>query len=424
MMMVKMFRLIGVSSSDGKLLTIRQIVITVIQLLALAVQINFLIKLWPNPTEIFKSIILYLLATQSVIRGISRYTRDDEKALKDMNKLIDNFFNENDKNEKFCEILSSRVKLFRKIIMAYLIICCIFFHLPVTTGWILSLITGKFILAMPIKFPYLDSGTIFGFLFCQTFTTLVSTILFFIITTGDTINLYFTLQTTTMVEIFCLKLQLLGDDLMKVRNMEVKIQKLIQKDQNVPQKGRMPHKYKIDQVCSQKVGNTSKPTIQSRLRKLNVMQNVVNEQFICIIKEYNTYNDYISRILSFRELITFTTLYLNFIGIGLSLVTVKFSSISFGIAAGMIFTLQVFIHCVEGTLVTVQNEKLLTKVQEFPWYELSSRQKKIFLQFLCICQCTNSFSLSIFGDVNMELFTDIMHAAYSFLMYVIQFVNV
>ncbi|CAG9806810.1 unnamed protein product [Chironomus riparius] len=405
MMIVKMLRLIGASLPNGKLLSVPQIIISIIQAIAISIQINGLIKLWPNRTELIRSIILYLLGTQTIIRGISRFTRDDEKALKEINGIIDKLYGENEKDEKFCQSLSSNVKLFRKLILTYLITCCIFYHLPAATGWILTLMTGEFVLPMPLKFPYIDSYSTFGFLLCLAFTTLVSTTLFLIIAAGDTANLYFTLQTITMVDMFVLKLQFLGEDLIRVRKLEIKIQN---------------DELSINSKPSQKVGKAS---IDLKLKNLKVMQNFVDQQFIRLINDYNTYNDYISRIFSFRELITFTTLYLNFIGIGLSLVTIKFSSISFGIATGMIFTLQVFMHCVEGTLVSIQNDKLLAKVQDFPWYKLSHPQKKIFLQFLCICQSTNSFSLPIFGDVNMELFKDIMQATYSFLMCIIQFVN-
>ena len=407
-----MIQLIGASVPNGKLLTTPQIVITILQVIGLAVQINGLIKLWPNSNELFRSIILYLLGFQSVIRGISRFTRDDEKALKELYKIIDDFYVENEKNETFCKILKFNVRFFRKLVVAYLFISCIIYHLPAATGLISIFINGNFVLPVPIKFPYIDTNSIFGFFICQILTVLVSTTLFLIIAAGDVQNIYFTLQSISMVDILSLKLQILGDDFVKCQKLETEVHKRI-----------YLLKYRKRNSNFQKFENNSIIKSYAELNDLKILKDSTNQKFLSLINKYNNYNYYISKILSFRELITFTTLYLNFIGIGLSLVLIKLSSVLFGIVTGIIFTLQVFANCLEGTLVSSQNKKLLTKVQEFPWYELSNSQKKIFLQFICICQSTNSFNLPIFGDINMQLFTDIMQAAYSFLMYINQFVK-
>ena len=219
-----------------------------------------------------------------------------------------------------------------------------------------------------------------------------------------------------MVEVFNAKIDQLGEDLLKVRELEANFQNLRKELIDLNAKANISNRLILR--------SNLKSNISSKFKELKISQKFVDKAFINLIIEHQSYNNYVSRILSHREVITFTTLYFNFIGIGLALVIIKISSISFGIAVCTIFTLQVFMHCFECTFVAIQNEKLMTAVQEFPWFYLSCPQKKTFLQFLCVCQSTNSFSLPIFGDVNMELFTDIMQAAYSFLMYVIQFVKV
>ena len=386
-----------------------------LQLIALAFQINGIISKRPNIPEICNLLMVYVFAIQSITKGISRLVKDDEKSSKEISVIIDNFLMENEKNEKFREILTSHVKVLKKVVVIYLVVSCVVYHLPVATGWMLTWITGKVQFFTIIKFPWIDVNTTFGYLLAQLFMTIISTAFFLIIATGDIHNVYMTLQTWSMVEVYNCKVDQFGVSLKNFIKMEAKIQEKIEKLGK-----KFGHK-------SSKTFNISRQSDYSELLelqdKLKNMNKDVDKQFIYLINEHQAYNSYVSRILTYREMITFVSLYVNFIGIGLSLVVVRFSSISFGIAACTIFTLQVFVHCFECTLVAIQNEKLLTKIQDFPWYELSNSQKKIYLQFLCVCQNTNSFSLPIFGDVNMELFTDIMQAAYSFLMYVIQFVK-
>lgn len=413
MIIRNMFNIIGVALPNGDLYSWQQKLVVTIKLLALIGQVNGLISVWPNSAELCKSIILYMLGVQAVTKGISRLIKDDEKSFYEMNKIIDKFYEENEKCEKFRQILASNVEVFKRFVMGYLTAFFIIFHLPAATGWIMPLITGELKLLIPLKYPFIDSNTIFGFLFYQTFTTVLSTTFFLIISAGDAYNTYLTLQAISMVDIFNSKIDQLGKDLLKVQELKANIQSLI---------NELKKLYCIKNWLQSR--NNSKLTIHSKIKELETAKTRVEKQFINLINDHQLYNYYVSRILSHREVFTFTTLYINFIGIGLSFVAIKYSSIAFGIAVCTIFSLQVFMHCFECTLVTIQNEKLLTAVQEFPWYELSNRQRKIFQQFLCICQSTKSFSLPIFGDVDMELFTDIMQAAYSFLMYIIQFVNV
>jgi hypothetical protein len=220
-----------------------------------------------------------------------------------------------------------------------------------------------------------------------------------------------------MVKILNCKFDDLGEDLMKIREIEEKIEKL-----------KTEKLVTINPNCSFAPNNDidyrRKLKIKLKLKELENLRKHADKRLKNLIEEHNGYSDYVLRIMTFREMITFTTLYVNFIGIGLSLVAIRFTSPWFAVSALIIFVIQVFIQCFEGTLVAVQNEKLLENLHEFPWYELSNSQKKIFLQFLCICQNSSSFKLPIFGDVDMELFTNIMQASYSFLMYVIKFINV
>lgn len=110
--------------------------------------------------------------------------------------------------------------------------------------------------------------------------------------------------------------------------------------------------------------------------------------------------------------------------IGLGIVYTRFSSLSVGILAVCIHVFNVLMQCIEGTIVSIQNEKLLMGILNLPWYELSKSQQKIFLQFIHECQGTHVLTVPIVGTLNMQLFTNVVNGAYSFLMFIIQFVKV
>jgi hypothetical protein len=98
-------------------------------------------------------------------------------------------------------------------------------------------------------------------------------------------------------------------------------------------------------------------------------------------------------------------------------------SIPIGIAALITFLSQLGVYCVLGTLIEIQNDKLLQKVNEFPFYELRNQKQKIFLQFIHAVQVTTNLELPLIGSTNMELFKDVVSAGYSFLGFVSNFVE-
>jgi len=413
---LKITKIIGANLESRQLLSWHQKTIMVIHLMALVTQINALIDVWPNPAEICNSILAYFLVIQTVIRGINRFTNNDEKIVSEIEEIIDKFYQKNEKNGKFHGILYSHVKTFKPILLALLAVYFSAFHMTIPIGWIMTWISGEAKILIPIKFLFINLNTTFGYLFVQVFITLVSTSIFAVIA-GDVYNFYLTLQTVLMVKILNCRVDELGEDLIKVREMEEKVEKM--KTENlVAIKSNGFLNFRDD------ILNRRKSKTNYLLKELENLRNYVDRQLKNIIEEHNNYSDYVLRVMKYREMISFTTLYVNFIGIGLSVVAIKSSSASFAVSALILFILQVFVQCFEGTLVSIQNDKVLEKLHEFPWYELLNSQKKIFLQFLCICQNCCSFKLPIFGDVDMELFTDIMHASYSFLVYVIQFVNI
>jgi hypothetical protein len=405
MILIQLSKLIGANLESRKLFTWPQKALVVIDLTATVAQINGMIIVWPNVAKLCNSVLGYFLGIQIVTRGISRYTKNDEKMSPEFEKIIDKFYEDNEKQEKFHDILYAHVKMSRRIIIALLIIYCSAFTLPITTGWMMTWISGEAKIFVPLVFPYIDPNTVFGYIFVQISIALLTYTFLIPITSGDTFNFYLTLQRVIMAKILNRKFDDLGKDLIKLRKMDEKIQKM-----------------DIDELVIIKPDGDL--LLNPILKEFENLRSYVNKQFKSLIEEHKGYSDYVLRIMKYRKMISFTVLYVNFIGIGLSLISIRFLSAWYGVSSLIIFTMQVFVQCFEGTLVALQNEKLLENLHEFPWYELSSSQKKIFLQFICVCQNSCSFKLPIFGNVDMKLFTNIMQASYSFLMYVIQFINV
>jgi len=155
--------------------------------------------------------LVYFLAIQAVAKGISRFKNNDEKIVPEIEEIIDKFYQKNEKNENFRQVLSFHLRIFKPILLVLLVVYFLAFHSPLPLGWIMTWISGEPKVFIPIKFPYIDLNTTFGYLFVQFFLTLVSTSLFAVFV-GDVYNFYLTLQTVLMVNILNCKIDELGKD--------------------------------------------------------------------------------------------------------------------------------------------------------------------------------------------------------------------
>jgi hypothetical protein len=162
---------------------------------------------------------------------------------------------------------------------------------------------------------------------------------------------------------------------------------------------------------------------QSIIELLVLERNLLEmeDQLFELIKEHEGYNNYIKKIIDSYQYTAFMALSLNSIALSLSLITIRFDSIFIGCALSAILLFQVLLPCANGHLINTQNEKLLNAVNDFPWYELSAKKRKIFLQFVMVCQHTEKLTLPIIGYVDMELFTNFVNASYSYFMVMLKF---
>jgi hypothetical protein len=98
-------------------------------------------------------------------------------------------------------------------------------------------------------------------------------------------------------------------------------------------------------------------------------------------------------------------------------------SVPVGVSAIIGYTTEVALVCVEGAIITHLKEKILKDLWSFPFYELSPKMKKIYLQFLHCCQNSQEMEVPIFGTLNMEVFTNVMNGGYSLLNFFLNFVD-
>jgi hypothetical protein len=61
---------------------------------------------------------------------------------------------------------------------------------------------------------------------------------------------------------------------------------------------------------------------------------------------------------------------------------------------------------------------MLKSLCDVPWYELPQNLKKIYLQFISICQEVESLNAAIIGEFSLELLTTILNSCYSYFMFV------
>jgi hypothetical protein len=84
---------------------------------------------------------------------------------------------------------------------------------------------------------------------------------------------------------------------------------------------------------------------------------------------------------------------------------------------------QVIVLCSYGAIITHQKEKIVEELCGLPWYELSNKNQKIFLQFIHMCQSSNELELPLIGVLDMRILTDVVNGSYSYFMFLYNFLK-
>jgi hypothetical protein len=139
------------------------------------------------------------------------------------------------------------------------------------------------------------------------------------------------------------------------------------------------------------------------------------------LKEHQDYNEYIFYFHDWGSLLSFFGLTLNTFSVALSIAYMKLGSIINGLAAAILFAFSIIHICASGAIAGNQNDNLLYEVIQFPWYELSLKNQKIYIQMVHAFQNAIYIKTFSFGEIGLNLLTDIVKGIYNFVVYIMKF---
>ncbi|CAG9810817.1 unnamed protein product [Chironomus riparius] len=394
-----MSRLYGSHTADQNSTTSRFALVVFLAVNCIVMQINGLFHNWPNFIRICHSLMVEPIVFQLLTRITMRYINNDEQLVSDIHDTIDKFYKNEEKELDNQIILSAGVKLIEILSKSYMLLNFICFMIPPLSALIISWISGEFIMSLPFWLPFTDPTTTFGFTINMSLVTFYSVMFYDILISQDLFFINYTMQVIPIGDIFIHKMTKLGEKLSKIREN----QKLLATTQ----------KYTFD-------------NLQMMRRNLNIQEHSIKQlekQIISLIKSYNSYNDYISLIFPYMHYTTFVAISTSALGIGLSILVATFLSASIGISIMLIFTLQVLMTCFQGTIISYQNQKILDSAWDFPWYKMSVPMQKVWLQFIHQCQNSNELKIIIIGLLSMKSFTNVINGAYSYFMFILNFLK-
>jgi hypothetical protein len=383
--------------SPGEIISTRLKLILLGGFIEQIMQVNGIYQNRGNIVSICNSMIIYSLALQLISRFVRHVVKGDEAMVENMFDLTLRFYGREQMNENHRPVLMKNLEKCEIFMKSYLVIITIIYHSVPLTAWIVSLFSSEYKIFVPIYLPYTDPNETFGFVLNMTFMTIATSTVNAIFAAGDAYIIFNSLQVLPMVDIIVLKLQDFGEKLMKFQFQG----------------------HEEPQPSTSTSTGEHKMIIKSLKRRKN--REKLESQLINMIKEFRDYNSYVGIIIEYAEFTFFTAVLLNTLNIGLSFIVMHFYSIPIGIAYLILLLVQVTMPCLIGTMILTQNEKLLNALWSFPWYELSLKNQKVFLQFIHACQNAKHFNLLVIGTLNMELFMSVINGSYTYLMYILKF---
>lgn len=302
------------------------------------------------------------------MRLSGNFLRDDEQTVLDIQRTIDEFYKSEEKIFRRRKFLTHKISYIGQAVKSYMLINGILFHVPIATSIIMSIIFKDFILLAPIFMPFIDPYSIYGFIVNEILMLLFSTMFYMLLIAYDLTCFYYILQVIPMCDVYIMNVKELGDKVAK---------------------------------------QTENPYfMSSNVRKL--------------IADFEKFSSYIQLVVNFMHLTTFAAMTINAVAIALSLFIALKLLIPIGISFGCICMFQVLLPCLQGTIISHQNQKILHAVWDFPWFQMKNKEQKLWLQFMHNCQHGSEFNILFIGQLNMECFAGVGNAAYSSLMFVLK----
>ncbi|XP_070489878.1 uncharacterized protein [Chironomus tepperi] len=359
--LIKMSRFHGSHSVDKSQVTPRIMIMVFLSSICVVMQLNGLYHIWPDFMRICHSMMLEPIELQLLTRIAVRFLNNDEELVSKIHDTIDKFYKNEEKNLEYLKILTSRVKLIEFLSKLYMLLNFICFMIPPISALIISWISSEFIMLVPFWLPFTDPTETFGFVLNSALMMFYTIMFCEILISQDLFIIHYTIQVIPMGDIYIEKLKKLGKKLTKCR----KNQKIL-----INSKHETFDEFKL--IC----------------QSLSIHENFIKQIEIEIndlIKSFNNYNNFIALIFPYMHYTTFIEISTNSIGIGLAIIVATFISAPIGISIILIFSIQVLMSCIQGTIISHQNQKILDEVWNFPWYKMSVSMQKVWLQFMHQC---------------------------------------
>jgi hypothetical protein len=398
-------QIIGAVTFDGNVLNARFIFVLFLAALAQVMHAHGLYLIWPSISYICNSMVVYTLILLLGVRLTSKFVRKDDDCIKALLTTVITFFEQEEQTPDHLSVLLANLEFLKSLLKYYLTFSFALYCIPNPTAWIVSWYTGELTLFTPFSLPFTDPKIFSDYIINSAILAFYTMLVYVCFMTSDVLYIFFVYQCIVMIEINCKKWQEFGEKLIEAKTDKKKtVTRLSEPSISLRQ---------LIQLKTQQ---------QSEEKKLKKIANL-ERKLIALIKDFNTYNDYVQAIVEFLAFTTFLTMTLNSLAIAMSIVVMLFFSKAVGVVMMMILLFQVLMSCHLGTLIFHQKEKLLDELLNFPWYELSNSKQKLFLQFIHLVQNSNEFRLPIVGKIDMKLFTGVMNGTYSYFKYLRNFVK-
>lgn len=187
----------------------------------------------------------------------------------------------------------------------------------------------------------------------------------------------------------------------------------------------------IQMIIESKLEHLSEELNNIEKSKLILIEQVkeqeIRNKLIEIIDTYEDYKSYMNNMITYLMPSCIAVVVFNIFGLCACILLILSTDVKFKVITSIILTSGLFIMCIIpcsiGTFLTVHNEKFLTNVCAVPWYKLSLKNQKIFLQFIMVCQDPPEWDAPVLKTFSFSLLTDILSSTYTYFMYIWYFVN-
>ncbi|KAG5670785.1 hypothetical protein PVAND_001025 [Polypedilum vanderplanki] len=290
-------------------------------------------------------------------------------------------------NHRYNEILNKNLRLNELVIKIYILIAAFNYSFSSVISIYQLLVNGKYELQVLMYMPFINHEELYGYLFNYFFLFGVAFLAFVGLLSYDLLPITFSFHVKGHAEVLIEKLKEFEKDLKNIKN---------EKSENLS-------------LTSKKISQKQKISNKDKMKKL-----------INFIKEYELYVDYVKDLNKCQYINSFISTGIMSIALCSAVYIMTKVSISSGLSIAGGYVFEMILPCAYGTLVANHNKKLLEAVNSFPWYKLPLESQKIYLQFIQICQNAPRIETMIFGELDLELLTNVANASYSYYVFLIK----